>query len=55
MLGPGEVTAWLAEHAAGPGRAGLAVSGLWGRGTGDAHGLAVAAPDGAAASLDPAG
>ena len=38
-LGPDEVAAWLA----GPGRSGrigLAVSGTWGRGTGDADGLA---------------
>jgi DNA polymerase-1 len=68
VLGPGEVAAWLAEHA-GPtpagtvsagtvsastaGRSGLAVSGTWGRGTGDLDGLAIAAPDGSAAFIDP--
>jgi DNA polymerase-1 len=51
--GAGEVAGWLAEHAADPGRAGLAASGSWGRGTGVLSGLAVAAPDGAGAYLDP--
>jgi DNA polymerase I len=51
--GPGEVSAWLAEHAAGAGRAGLAASGTWGRGTGNLTGLAIAVPGGAAAFLDP--
>ena len=54
VLGPGEVPAWLAEHAAGPGRTGLAASGSWGRGTGVLDGLALATADGAAAFLDPA-
>ena len=54
VLGPGEVAAWLAEHATGPGRAGLAASGSWGRGTGVLDGLALATADGAAAFLDPA-
>ncbi len=40
-LGPGEVSDWLARHAGG-GRVGLAVSGTWGRGTGDVDGLALA-------------
>ena len=52
-LGPGTVTAWLAQHAAGDGRAGLAASGHWARGTGALDGLAIAAPDGAAAFVDP--
>ena len=41
--GPGEVAGWLAAHAHG-GRIGLAVSGTWGRGTGDVDGLALARP-----------
>ena len=52
--GPGEVTGWLAEHTTGAGRAGLAASGTWGRGTGTLTGLALATPDGAGAYLDPA-
>ena len=48
------MAAWLAEHATGPGRTGLAASGSWGRGTGVLDGLALATPDGAAAFLDPA-
>jgi DNA polymerase I len=43
VLGPGEVAGWLAAHAA-TGRIGLAVSGTWGRGTGDVEGLALARP-----------
>ncbi len=52
MLGPEDVAEWLAEHGRG-GRAGLAASGSWGRGTGVLDGLALAAPDGANAYLDP--
>jgi len=52
VIGPGDVAAWLSEHS-GPGRAGLAASGSWGRGTGVLDGLALAAPDGAAAFVDP--
>jgi DNA polymerase-1 len=55
VLGPGTVAGWLAQHAAGPGRAGLAASGSWRRGTGTLTGLAIAAPDGAAAFIDPVG
>src|SRR6266567_2150330 len=51
--GPGAVAGWLAQHAAGHGRAGLAASGSWRRGTGTLTGLAIAAPDGAAAFIDP--
>jgi DNA polymerase-1 len=51
--GAGELAGWLDEHAAGGGRAGLAASGHWGRGTGVLDGLAVASPDGAGAFLDP--
>jgi DNA polymerase-1 len=51
VLGSGEIAAWLDEHAGGA-RAGLALSGVWGRGTGNVTGLAIAMPD-AAAYLDP--
>jgi DNA polymerase I len=54
LPGAEEVAGWLAEHAAGGGRAGVAVSGTWGRGTGTLSGLALATPDGAGAYLDPA-
>jgi DNA polymerase I len=40
-LGSEDVAAWLEQHA-----------GTWGRGTGDAHGIGVAAADGAAAYID---
>jgi DNA polymerase I len=53
VLGPEDVAEWLSEHGAG-GRAGLAASGTWGRGTGNLDGLALAAPDGANAYIDPA-
>jgi DNA polymerase-1 len=52
--GPGEVAAWLAQHGQAAGRSGLAVTGHWGRGTGDLAALAIAAPDGACVYLDPA-
>jgi DNA polymerase-1 len=52
--GPDEAAAWLEEHATGPQRAGLAMNGTWGRGTGTLTGIAVAAPDGACAFFDPA-
>jgi DNA polymerase-1 len=54
LPGPEEVAGWLAEHAAAGGRAGVAVSGTWGRGTGTLDGLALATPDGTGAYLDPA-
>jgi DNA polymerase-1 len=54
LPGPEEIAGWLAEHAAGEGRTGVAVSGTWGRGTGNLTGLALATPDGAGAYLDPA-
>jgi len=54
LPGPEEVAGWLAEHAAGEGRVGVAVSGAWARGTGTLNGLALATPDGAGAYLDPA-
>jgi len=52
-LGPDEVAQWLAEHAVGTGRVGLAVRGTWGRGTGTVTGLALAVEDGEAAFVDP--
>jgi DNA polymerase I len=53
LVGPEEVAEWLAEHAAGEGRTGLAASGSWSRGTGVLDGLALAAPGGAHAYIDP--
>jgi DNA polymerase I len=52
VLGPDEVSGWLAEHQSSE-RTGLAVAGTWGRGTGNVTGIALAAPDGAGAYLDP--
>jgi len=52
VLGPDEVTAWLDEHLSAE-RAGVAVTGTWGRGTGNLTGIALAASDGAGAYLDP--
>ena len=67
LLGPDEVAEWIADHAtevsahdaqgapAGQTtRTGVAVSGTWGRGTGTLTGIAIAAPDGHGAYLDPA-
>ncbi len=53
VLGPDQVADWLDGNAAAPGRSGLAVSGTWGRGTGTLTGLAIAAPGGSAAFIDP--
>jgi DNA polymerase I len=53
LPGPGELAGWLDEHASGEGRAGLAASGNWLRGTGVLDGLALVTPDGAGAFLDP--
>jgi DNA polymerase-1 len=52
--GPDEVAQWLEEHGTGTDRAGLAMRGSWGRGTGTLTALAIAAADGAGAYLDPA-
>ncbi|MDT4996747.1 MAG: polymerase [Pseudonocardiales bacterium] len=52
-LGPGEVSPWLASHARGGTRVGLAFRGTWGRGTGSLSGIALAAADGTAAYLEP--
>src|SRR4051794_16124757 len=53
VLAPGDLHGWLHEHVAGTGRTGLSVAGTWGRGTGVVTGLALAAPDGTAAYVDP--
>ncbi|MBL7522044.1 DNA polymerase I [Frankia sp. CNm7] len=53
VLGPGDVPEWLAEHTAGGARTGLYPRGSWGRGTGSVAGVGLAAPDGAAAWIDP--
>jgi DNA polymerase-1 len=52
LLGPEEVGAWLAAHSSAE-RAGVAVTGTWGRGTGNLTGLAIAAADGNGAHIDP--
>lgn len=59
VLGAGELTAWLAGHAAGSDRVGVHVAGRWGAGTGDVDALALATVEGAAAyvtaeTMDPA-
>ncbi|GAA3727126.1 DNA polymerase-1 [Spinactinospora alkalitolerans] len=53
-LGTGEVSGWLASHATTDARAGLAVSGSWGRGGGEVADLAIAVAAGPAAHIDPA-
>ncbi|HEY5455499.1 MAG TPA: DNA polymerase I [Acidothermaceae bacterium] len=53
QLGPDEVAAWLTEHSAPGVRLGVSVAGSWGRGTGVVTGLALAAPDGTGAYVDP--
>ncbi|MGH8890497.1 MAG: DNA polymerase I [Acidothermaceae bacterium] len=53
QLGPDEVAAWFGEHAQRGVRLGMSVAGTWGRGTGVVTGVALAAPDGAGAYLDP--
>jgi DNA polymerase I len=53
VLAPGDVTEWLDEHARSGQRNGLSLAGTWGRGTGVVTGVAIAAPDGTAAYLDP--
>jgi DNA polymerase-1 len=52
LLGTGEVSAWLETRKTSE-RAGVAVSGTWGRGTGNVTGIAIAVPDGTGAYLDP--
>ncbi len=66
LPGPDELALWIAGHAAeaaaaaGQGtpdgqttRSGVAVTGTWGRGTGTLTGIAIAAPDGHGAFIDP--
>jgi DNA polymerase-1 len=53
LLGPDELAEWMEGNEAADGRSGLAASGTWGRGTGNLTGIAIAAPGGAAAFLDP--
>jgi DNA polymerase-1 len=52
VLGPDEVTEWLAEHQS-PERSGLAVEGTWTGGRGRVTGIGIATPDGAGAYIDP--
>ena len=52
VLGPDEVAGWLEQHQS-PERTGVALTGTWGRGTGNVTGIALATPDGAGAYLDP--
>ncbi len=51
-LEPGAVGDWLDEHARDGARVGISFHGTWGQGTGDLHGVALAAADGEAASVD---
>ena len=53
LLGPDQVGAWLAAHSSAE-RSGLTLAGTWGRGTGNVTAMAIAAPDGHGAHLDPA-
>ncbi len=53
-LEPGALGGWLAEHAAGAERVGLAVQGNWRSGTGEVFSVALAAGDGTAAWFDAA-
>ena len=53
VLAPGDLHGWLHEHASDGRRAGVAVAGSSGRGTGVVTGLAIAAADDAAAFVDP--
>ncbi len=52
LLGPDQVGAWLTAHSSAE-RAGVSVAGTWGRGTGNVTALAIAAPDGHGAHIDP--
>jgi DNA polymerase I len=53
VLASGQVAGWLASHAAAA-PVGIAVTGVFGRGTGSLSGIAVATGDGPAAWFDPA-
>ncbi|HZR49088.1 MAG TPA: DNA polymerase I [Streptosporangiaceae bacterium] len=52
LLQTGEVGEWLAAHESAE-RAGVSLTGTWGRGTGNVTGLAIAASDGHGAFIDP--
>ncbi len=52
LLGPDQVADWLAAHSSAE-RSGVALTGTWGRGTGNLTGLAIAAPDEHGAYIDP--
>jgi len=52
VLGPDQVASWLSSSNFSE-RSGLAVTGTWARGTGTLTGIAIAAPDGSAAYIDP--
>jgi DNA polymerase-1 len=52
--GAGEVAQWISDHLSDGGRVGIAVTGSWGRGTGELTGIALAAQNGSGAYLDPA-
>jgi len=53
VLGSGQVAGWLAEHVVSGQRTGLAVTGSFGRGTGDVAAVAIASGAGPAAWLAP--
>ncbi|MBK8460334.1 MAG: DNA polymerase I [Micropruina sp.] len=53
VLAPGQVNAWLTEHARGQ-LTGVDVTGSWRSGVGDITGIALASADGAACWIDPA-
>jgi DNA polymerase-1 len=52
-LGADQVAAWLDAHARTAARHGVSVAGSWGRGTGHVTRVAIASPDGQAASIEP--
>jgi DNA polymerase I len=53
-LEPGALPAWLDAHARDGRRLGLSFAGTWGRGVGALNSVTLAAPDGAAAWVEPA-
>ncbi|MFG2000189.1 DNA polymerase I [Spirillospora sp. NPDC048911] len=54
QLEPGALGSWLHDNATTADRLGIAVTGTWGRGTGELTALALASKKGPAVSLDPA-
>jgi DNA polymerase-1 len=52
QLEEGQLAGWLKEHASAAERVGVQVQGTWRAGSGDAHAIALASVDGAAAWLD---